>query len=785
MKKTSFFSKIINWLNHFFKSIKNFVKSSILSLTVIIIILLLLTKMDQTLTLMVDLVEGHPFSLFLSFLFINALAIALSHYPIYTYYAANLNKSGDYTVWEKIFPFRNKFLKGYPLFIFTTKKDSNYTPDNLAHYFRYSLGILIYFVWLHYINSSFMPKIYFEGIEYLKLYESLACAIPFVLYILLKEKITRYNRYKKELLIKKKEYKLTIFKDLNDENEAKLNLLYRKFGIWYSVIAFINILLIVLTLLWGTFSKTGFLLLILTSYAFMFNYVFFRLLRTKLEAITDALKNSKLYITKGFVKLISILKSSKNYLLLFHINFLFACLLILYSTIATITGKELGNGIPILLAFFYFYYFIIANLKKFFFVIRRMKLFNNKKYKQLYSALTLLIILLIITNLFGGEVKTHELDTVNKIKTEISEKDFTDLIFQKNDSVLFFIASHGGGLKANVWTLNVLNTLQERTGGKLLNQTIALSGASGGSLGLALYTGLYKEEGNSFEKIQSKIKAISEDNYVSPDLTLTLGLDTYRKLWPLNKFKKDRPYFSMIKYQNHIDNSNRNYLDSTPFRDYWKEAFLKEGYFPSLIMNTSSTKGRRGILWSVKQDSFNGIFHFSDNLSDLKINRKEKTLPFYQAVSTTNRFPFLSPAAKIPGYGHYIDAGAIDNSGLLSCLDLYYYLLNEGKLQGKKVVFIEILNSKNLYIDHVLSKIITADSDPLIIDENETDNIIADLQTALNLDKIPGYLEDFFRKKAIRDNKNLDFIQLYMPHKISMNDVEKHLGGELDKKQYK
>ena len=119
-------------------------------------------------------------------------------------------------------------------------------------------------------------------------------------------------------------------------------------------------------------------------------------------------------------------------------------------------------------------------------------------------------------------------------------------------------------------------------------------------------------------------------------------------------------------------------------------------------MNTAGTKGSRGILWSVKPNDFEAIFPFAENLATIN---NDKTLPYYQAVSTTNRFPVFSPAAKIPGYGHYIDAGAIDNSGLLGCLDLHQYLLrNPDLLPYKKIAYIEIINSKSLYINYLVEK---------------------------------------------------------------------------------
>ena len=163
MAKTTLFAKFVFGLNHFKRSFKNFIKSSFLSLLIITLILLLLTQMDQAFTMLVDLVENEfsRFSLFLSFFLINALAIVLSHYPIYTYYAANLNNSGNYTNWEERHPFKFWPFKKLPVYVFTTKKGTDYKPDNWANYLRYLLGLLIHFVWIHFIISSFTPNLIF------------------------------------------------------------------------------------------------------------------------------------------------------------------------------------------------------------------------------------------------------------------------------------------------------------------------------------------------------------------------------------------------------------------------------------------------------------------------------------------------------------------------------------------------------------------------------------------------------------------------------------------------
>lgn len=789
MDQPTNFEQFVSFFNRAKKSVKNFIKSSFLSLLVIFIILLLLTQMDQAFTMMVDLIENSKskFSLFLSFFFINALAIALSHYPIYTYYAANLNNSRNYTQWKRAYPFKFWPLKHLAVFIFTTVKDSQYTPDNWANYLRYLIGLLIHFVWIHFIISSFAPNLIFDGFPLgaVKIIVYLLLLLPFIFYIILKEKFTKYQS-------KEAKDGSAHSNELISQNGLKLNALHKRLGIYYFLVALISAILLIVTLFIANFSLGGFFIILLTSYALMFNYVFFRLLRTRLSRVQHTLTGSALLPVSIFIKGLLFLQKSENYIAFFTINFLAALTLIIYSTLASIFDWGLTNGIPLLLAFFYFYYFIIAALGKYFFVVGKMKLQRTRRFKIIFVTSCLVIALFAIGTFTGAETTTHELDLVDRAQLEIGESEFIQALEQKDANTLFFIASHGGGLKANVWTLNVVNKLQKETNGALLDRTIAFSGASGGSLGLALYTGLYRSDGRNTQKIQKKIDSLSHQNFTSIDLSLTFGLDTYRKLWPLNQKigVRDRPYYKMRKYQNNIEDSSQQKLSPMAFRDFWSQTYRKTGYFPSLIMNTAGTKGNRGILWSVKQDDFQTIFPFSENLADLT---NEYTLPFYQAVSTTNRFPVFSPAAKIPGYGHFIDAGAIDNSGLLGCLDVHNHLMRSSTVtKNRTIAYIEIINSKSLYINHLVEKFKSLHKIKHIDkNENETDNIVADIQTGLNLDKIPGYLSDYMSNWANASNNSpaldtipsdfskIEYFQLFMPQKVSVEDVKGFLGGSI------
>lgn len=788
---------VVTFIRGLRRSIKDFTYSSFLSLIVIGIILLILFKMDQAYTMMVYMLEEDKFSLFLCFIYVNALALTLSHYPIYTYYSKGFNKSKGAVSWEvkKVsFSFFKRYTLSYPYFIYSiTKKD--YKMSLAANILRYTLGIFIYAVWVIFIYKSVRPNLLFN--------ESLGVpltAIAWIIGIFFSFPIIIYGILKYRIV-------KNIITNKTD--------LYTKITRYYFLAALLSALLLTYILLSNTiFSRYGFILVMLCTYCMMFCYVFFRLVRSNTTDVYDNLdKKNNL---RFFIKILIYFQDPLHYLKVFVLIFMISVIWIIYWNIAALLGIPLGgNVIPILLVYLYAYYWMIANIGKYLFVanssvtvpkntdttnstvpVAEKKYYQTRTYKLAYLGI-LAMFALAFYSFFFAEQKTHEIETVANItdsESIVSETAFIEAIQQIDKDRVFFVSSYGGGLKANAWTINVLQKIQEETNHNFLNQTISLSGASGGSLGLAVYTGLYAEYGTNDKVLREKIDAISREDYASADLTFTLGLDLYRKIWPLTNGVglQDRSYYSMIKYQNYIENTpDKNTLSNLAYRAYWAKAFKNKksgkGYFPSLIMNTAGVRANRGILWSIKDNNtFDAIFPNADNLADLYKN-KDKTLPYYQAVSMTNRFPGLSPAAKIKGYGHYMDAGVIDNSGLLGNLDVYNYLKSRVKdslFTNKKVVFIDIINSKDLYLDHLLQKFIEDNFDIRTIDESEKDNVVVNLSTALNYNKIPKYLSDLFTNWGRQsDSKvetiegNIKYYPVFLPHKITVDDVESFMAG--------
>lgn len=766
-------NKFLSFILRRLYSVVNFIKSSVLSILTISIIFGLLLQMEQAYTMLIFMTEEDHTSLLFCFVFLNLLAVSLSHFPIYTYFAGNLNGSKKYISFKKEKPYPNSIFSFITVYTYKkeTKKidNQNYVSDDIVNILRNYLGLIIFSIWLFFAYHAYQPNlVYTSNLNAFYYFILIIGGLPYIIYAW---------------------FKYLLRHDTNRITQRKK--IYGIIGILHFIFFWTSILLLILTILFVKFSQSGLLLLITTTGAMMFTFVFFRLARPRVYHIHNRLKelqlqNSSLLKTGAiwFAEKMILVIDPKRYLGILRISFYACSFFIIYLSISAYFNSEsLPNSLLIVLTFLYFYSYIISMISKYYFVKYSIAQknknnsigLNSTKFKLLTFTILVTILLLIIGSNNSFEDRQNELTLINSTQNEgLSITEF-EASLDKNMDTLYFVSSYGGGLKANIWTLMVLDSLNKMTDGNFMKQTVAMSGASGGNLGVALYGNIY---GLNQKNSKSIISNIRKHDYASKDITMLFGVDILRSIFPFSLYSspEDRAYYNTLTYQNFVQETKKSELDNISFRQYWRTLAKNTGYLPILIVNTSSTEGKRGIFCSLNTEgNFHSIFNFSKNLSEIS----GKTIPFYEAISSTNRFPFISPAAKISGSGHYIDAGAIDNSGVLSNWDLYHYLKNNTTLLNKKtVIFLEIENDKSNYIAHLLREYFKTNK-ALIKNENETSAIIANISGGLNLNKIPGYLDDLLRKQ---DENNSDFIhrEILLPHKVSISDLEKYFGGKLE-----
>lgn len=825
----------VNFVDRVISAFGKFFKSSYLSLLFLVIILIMVQALEQANTLLVDMVETHHASLIACFIMVAVFAAVLSHYPRYIFYAENINDSRDDHQW-----YAYKWL-GYPIFTFA-KLDVVYKQDYKAKFFRHCLGLVIFVIWHYYIYQTFYPKMVFGGYNMglIKTFTIICYVLPGGLLIILLDKFDRFqDKIMGPKITDDPKKDAENIEKLNNTDRLKIAEAAKaeekgfiKLGVTALVLLMIiTVVYAVFMLIFLKFNIIGYWMLQIFTLLLAVVYALFRVFRIQIVNVYPklwALSNSVGYLRFYFVVAIIVIgfliysnlavyfnwTLANAMLILLSYFFIFyyglACLVKYYFMLSIFSSQKKDleaihlNNLnqhsknPVEMGTLSkaeqeeLKHKIAFDTNKSYLESSGVKVKNrhhlelldeqttfSKNRRLVASVLTVILIILIFISHFSESV-IHELEIYEKsdVENQLDIEQFKGALRERTEKPLFFVAAHGGGLKANIWTMKVLNQIQIKTEGDFINQTISFSGASGGMMGLSLYSVLGGKYNSDFDAIGQKIDEVAKENFASRDLALTFGFDAIRKLYPFSRIGayRDRSYYSLVTYKNIIEEKSSMTLDSLSFTEYWKENIFdkSDGYFPSLIINTAKTNGKRGVFYSVVYPKDSTLFYNSDNLSQLY----NGSIAYYEAVSSTNRFPALSPAAKIKSYGHYIDAGAIDNSGLLSSIDLHNYLSKDSTLRATKKVFVEIINGRNNYIWHLIEMFKKQKEIPhFIIDEVEQDNMVADIKTGLNLDKIPNYLSDYLTDWS--KDPSISYIPIYLPFQIELKEVEDFLGGKL------
>jgi Patatin-like phospholipase len=231
-----------------------------------------------------------------------------------------------------------------------------------------------------------------------------------------------------------------------------------------------------------------------------------------------------------------------------------------------------------------------------------------------------------------------------------------------DDTPFIVVVTEGGGIRAAYWTAAVLAALQDRNP-KFAGRVYAISSVSGGSVGAAVFDSLLaRRPRQSFW--QAAADVLSMDS-LAPPLAKMLYPDLVQRFIP-------HP-FSCLDRGKALEDSWTDAVGSVPaevpgnplsgaFEGLWDSGSA----LPRLFLNTTWVEtGKRVIISQprpyVKSDAVDGLTHASFTLAE--------------AVHASARFPYLSPAATLPGdgagpWGHIVDGGYFENSGAATAVDI-------------------------------------------------------------------------------------------------------------------
>ncbi len=268
---------------------------------------------------------------------------------------------------------------------------------------------------------------------------------------------------------------------------------------------------------------------------------------------------------------------------------------------------------------------------------------------------------------------------------------------------LVLVAASGGGQRAALWTLHVLQTLHMKTGGEVTKHTELYTGASGGVLGEAFFREIYLRSltDPSFDPGDPKYLAqISADN-LNPILFTLLVNDllirNQRFEYRGYRHLKDRGY----AFENQLNINTEKILDK-PLAAYQQPE--AEGQIPLLPVTALVTNDGRKLVISPQSMSYLGssVMGKSDSEKKQSIDflrffeaHDPGNLRFLSALRMCATFPFITPNVELPSVPvmETMDTGLSDNFGIQDGLRFLYVFQEWIAKNTSGVVLISIRDS--------------------------------------------------------------------------------------------
>ena len=272
---------------------------------------------------------------------------------------------------------------------------------------------------------------------------------------------------------------------------------------------------------------------------------------------------------------------------------------------------------------------------------------------------------------------------------------------------LVLVTASGGGQRAALWTVKVLQSIYAIEEGEVLKHTELLTGASGGVLGEAFFREIYLRSlsDTSVNPTDKKyLDQISADNLNPIIFTLLVNDLLIRNQnfhYNGHKYLKDRGF----AFENQLNQNTEGIMDK-PISAYKEPEF--SGNIPLLPVTTLITNDGRKLVISPHSMSFFGTSMSGRLGTDEKKqtidfmrffeNHDSKSLRFLSALRMSATFPFITPNIELPSNPvmETMDTGLSDNFGIQDALRFMYVFQSWINENTEGVVLITIRDSEKI-----------------------------------------------------------------------------------------
>ncbi len=249
---------------------------------------------------------------------------------------------------------------------------------------------------------------------------------------------------------------------------------------------------------------------------------------------------------------------------------------------------------------------------------------------------------------------------------------------------MVFLCVSGGGQRAALWTMRVMQQTDSLLKGGLLDNTMLITGASGGIVGAAYYRELFlrQKAGEIANRMSDEyLSKIAMDN-LNPMIFSLLVNDMFIRFqyfkYDGEVYLKDRGY----AFENQLNRNTDRFLDKK-LKDY--EEAESSATVPMLLMAPTIVNDGRKLYISTQNVGFMTINGASADLDivtkvrgvDFRSFFKEQRadeLRFLSALRMSATFPYITPNIELPSDPplEIMDAGISDNYGISDAVRFMY-----------------------------------------------------------------------------------------------------------------
>lgn len=321
---------------------------------------------------------------------------------------------------------------------------------------------------------------------------------------------------------------------------------------------------------------------------------------------------------------------------------------------------------------------------------------------------------------------------------------------------LIVICASGGGSRSAYWTLRALQYVDSVSNGRLLSNTVLMTGASGGMIGAAYWRELH----NAYA--EGKIKNIHDPHYqenIGKDVlnAIIFSFASIDLISPFNKisvagysYNKDRGY----AMEQELIRNSEGLLDKK-IGDYAEKE--KRADLPAMIINGTIVNDGRKLMVSPLPVSYlcQPAYALQDTAHRPPIDavdfsayfsaEKPGNLRLTTALRMNATFPFVLPVVRLPSQPemNIMDAGLRDNFGielLTRYLHVFRNWINEN---AGEVIFIEIRDTREyeVFSPTAMNTLPGMFFDPLFVIQNKWEPIQSYAQSYMK-DFAPYYLNN-------------------------------------------